>query len=67
LDVDRDPGTARQKALSACVKYGRSCSIKASFCDGPQGSPPLITNATPTAVPANTGGLSACQRFPNLC
>jgi hypothetical protein len=66
--LNRDPNMARQQALTTCAKYGHSCSIKASFCDGPQGSPPLVTNATPTpAAPVNTGGLSACQRFPNLC
>jgi hypothetical protein len=69
--VDADIEAARQQALNACTKYGRACTVKQSFCDATPTAPATpvaapTTAATPVPAPAN-GGLTACQRFPNLC
>jgi Domain of unknown function (DUF4189) len=68
---------AQQLALNRCTGYGKSCTVRESFCDTAtttsSASPPAATPA-PTAPPAATpsanpggGGSPACQKFPDLC
>jgi Domain of unknown function (DUF4189) len=65
---------AQQLAMGRCEKYGKSCSLRDSFCDTKTtatASPPAAAPSAPppAASPPNTGGggSAACQKFPDLC
>jgi hypothetical protein len=63
---------AQKLAMGSCEVYGKSCSVRDSFCDtissSPITTPPAATPA-PASPPGTTpgGGSPACQKFPNLC
>ena len=66
---------AQRLAMERCEKYGKSCTVRDSFCDTRStttAAPPTTTNpvpAPPTASQPSTGGggSAACQKFPDLC
>jgi len=66
---------AEKLAMGRCTGYGKSCSVRDSFCDTTTSSsstPPPVA-APPAAVPSAPssnqpgGGSPACQKFPDLC
>jgi Domain of unknown function (DUF4189) len=64
---------AQELAIGRCEKWGKSCSLRDSFCDTKTtatASPPAAApSAPPPAASPNTGGggSAACQKFPDLC
>jgi len=63
---------AQERAMERCEKYGKSCSLRDSFCDTKTtatASPPTAPSPPPPAPspPSTGGGSSACQKFPDLC
>jgi hypothetical protein len=64
---------AQERAIERCEKWGKSCSLRESFCDTKTtatASPPAAAPAAPPAAsPPSTGGggSAACQKFPDLC
>ena len=70
---------AEKLAMGRCAGYGKSCSVRDSFCDTATSSPSTAPPATappgaapPAAAPPPSsnqpgGGSPACQKFPDLC
>jgi len=63
---------AKKRAMGRCEGYGKSCSVRVSFCDNigpPSTRTPAAATPAPASPPATSpgGGSPACQKFPNLC
>ena len=67
---------AERLAMNRCSAYGKSCTIRESFCDTINSSTATPPAAAPAPAPAPVspptpsvggGGSPACQKFPDLC